>query len=66
MIKQIGSQARERIEQTEYRCESFDPSYDSTVLVDSVGKRELWFKNDHYAGYTIEIEGIGYEFARSL
>jgi hypothetical protein len=66
VIRIIGSQRRERIEETEYRLEGFDPSYDSTILVDATGKRELWFKNDHHAGYTIEIAGIGYEFARSI
>jgi hypothetical protein len=67
MIRHIGSQARERIEETDYLCEGFDPSCDSTILVDkATGQRELWFKNDHHAGYTIEIDGIGYEFAHSI
>lgn len=33
------------------------------LLQDTSNDRfELWQKNDHFAGYVIEIDGVGYEF----
>lgn len=66
-IKHIGSQSREplsesgmhileRVSKNEVILESNDGS----------GKPELWFKNDHSAGYVVEIKGKGYEFAREV
>ena len=67
-IRFIGSQARERLEDTDYRLVKTWPDIERghIILEDDTGKRELWFLNDHHAGYTIEIDGRGYEFARSL
>jgi hypothetical protein len=64
MIKHIGSQNREKIEETEYEVFHIENEY--AILKDKeTGKLEAWFANDHHAGYTIEINGIGYEFASS-
>ena len=30
------------------------------------GHLELWVKNDHYAGYVVVINGVGYEYARRV
>lgn len=67
-IRTIGSQKRERIEDTNYRIVKTWPDVDrgSVVLEDADGKRELWFKNNRAACYVVEIDGVGYEFARSL
>jgi hypothetical protein len=68
MIKQIGSQAREPLADTDYKFVSFVPDMPATALLEDkeTGKRELWVENDHFAGYTIEIDGKGYEFVRSV
>lgn len=64
MAKQIGSQNRETLKEAE------------TVLIRSVGNEiltlnhqgqfELWMIHDHHAGYTLEWDGVGYEFLRTL
>ena len=33
---------------------------------DDTGNVELWFEHDDNPGYTIEIDGVGYEFACSM
>jgi hypothetical protein len=63
-MKQIGSQMRETLAESEYTLLSLESG--EAVLQTSDGKRERWFKNDHYAGYVVEIDGIGYEFACSV
>jgi len=63
MHTKYGSQRREPIEETEYRVHIHDG--DEVVLDDGGDRFEVWFRNDYHAGYTIEINGIGYEFARS-
>lgn len=69
MGRQIGSQWRETLAETEYQILGWLDSQ-TVVLQDSddldKDKGEVWFRNDHHAGYTIEIDGIGYEFARSF
>jgi hypothetical protein len=55
------SQTRDRIEDTGRCVIRFLPG-DQVLLSDAT----IWAKNDHYAGYVIEIEGVGYEFIRSL
>ena len=63
MITKRGSQNREPIGDTEYKVSSA-LSAGQVVLVDEVGRCELWIANDNFAGYVIEIGGIGYEFVR--
>jgi len=68
MIKVLGSQYREPIADTDYRIVATWPqvSRGCVVLQDADGKRELWARNDHFAGYVVAIHGVGYEFVRSL
>jgi len=40
------------------------PNAGEVILEDESGKRELWAANDDHAGYTVEIDGWGYEFVR--
>jgi hypothetical protein len=61
-MKRIGSQIRETVEQAGYQ---FVRKLNSRSIVLAVGGRmELWVKNDHFAGYTVEFKGQGYEFIR--
>jgi hypothetical protein len=66
-LRSIGSQNREKIEDTEYEVEKFlDDDKDEVILIDTeTGKKELWAKRDDFSGYVIEIDGIGYEFVSS-
>jgi hypothetical protein len=65
-MKKIGSQTRELLSESGYTLHSKRGSGEVilTNIVD--GKRELWAANNHYAGYVIEIDGMGYEFIRTL
>jgi len=64
-MQKYGSQIRERIEETDY--DIIKTNEDEVLLKDRVtGNIERWFVNDHHAGYTIEINEVGYEFASSL
>ena len=65
MIMQHGSQAREKLEETEYTLVGW-PSPGVILLQDSAGKQEEWVANNHFAGYVIEVGGVGYEFVTSL
>ncbi len=68
-MKVIGSQRREKIEETEYQIDTIEGDKimgHNATLVNSNGDLELWTENDHFAGYVIEIDGIGYEFVRSI
>ncbi len=63
-MKYIGSQVRERIEETGYKLISVHID-GKTALLNNNGACELWALNDDYAGYVIEINGQGYEFIRT-
>ena len=68
-MKPYGSQKRELIEDTEYELQEFVeyPSGRDAILINKETKtRELWVQRDDFAGYVIEINGKGFEFARSL
>lgn len=60
--KQIGSQFRQTLKQAGYTLVKRISS-EEVVLANEDGNHEVWFKNDHSAGWTIEINGVGYEFA---
>jgi hypothetical protein len=62
-MKAIGSQIREKIEDTSYEiCLVYKKT---AILMDmETGNTEIWAKNDHFAAYVIEINGVGYEFVR--
>ncbi len=69
MIKRIGSQTRENIEDTEYTVDSIEGTEiggRNVFLTTIDGKYELWTERDDFAGYVVVIDGIGYEFVRSL
>ena len=64
MIKSIGSQNREKIEDTEYEVYRVC-AHGEVILHDTeMNRYEVWAKNDNFAGYVLEINGIGYEFCR--
>jgi hypothetical protein len=73
MSKHIGSQFRETLEETDYKVVSHVKSNphisgdrDTVVLQDTdTGVQELWVANNDHAGWTVEIDGVGYEFVRS-
>ena len=65
MAKQIGSQYRETLEESGMEVYQ-GPNEDGEILLtDDEGNIEVWFQHDDHAGYTIEIDGMGYEFVRS-
>lgn len=80
MIKHIGSQIREPIEETEYKIQfrdehlvlsetgaaQFEDGPEVVLLNTITGKEELWVERDHFAGYVVEIDGKGFEFVRTL
>ncbi len=80
MIKHIGSQTREPIEDTEYELKfrdehlvlgvngirGFEFGPDAVLLNKETGISELWTERDDFAGYVIVIDGKGFEFVRSL
>ena len=65
-----GSQLRQELELSGMTIYAFTGSHDlaSEVLLEERGTRklELWRRNDSYAGYVIVIDGVGYEFARTV
>ena len=79
-MKQIGSQIRERIEDTNYIIQFRDEHLvlsakgvrglecgpDVVLLNQTTGIAELWTERDDFAGYVIEIDGKGFEFVHSL
>lgn len=63
-MRTIGSQKRETLKESGYTFIS-DLGNNEVCLSDENGKLELWVANDDHAGYTIEIDGVGYEFVSS-
>ena len=64
-MKTIGSQKRETLQEAGF--ELVEKSDNQVILKEiETLNLELWVKNDDYAGYVVEIDGIGYEFAVSL
>lgn len=70
MARQIGSQYRETLAEAGYTFLGWDGGEGDhkaeAILVDADGKQERWVRRDDHAGWTVEIEGIGYEFVHSL
>ena len=82
MLERVGSQTRESLHSAQCRLEHIDehivisehgahledyPTPREAVLLNSVtGNRELWVENDHYAGYVIVIDEVGFEFVREI
>lgn len=69
-METIGSQKRESLKDANYMFHKDEGEHSEGcgVILRNVlsGKLEYWMKNDHYAGYVIEIDGVGYEFLREL
>ena len=62
---QHGSQYRESLEESGY--ELVDIQDDEAILRNkNDGSEELWVERDDHAGYTIEINGVGYEYIRDI
>jgi len=64
-MKIIGSQRRESLQETDYIVVHWINKRE-VILRDPSGKDELWFRNDHSAGYVVEINGKGFEFCRTI
>jgi hypothetical protein len=64
-VKQIGSQMRETLAESGYKLVG-RPAQRMVVLQDKDGKREVWYANDHFAGYTVQVGRWGYEFGYSV
>jgi len=69
-MKKIGSQIRENIKETKYIVDIIEGDEQigrNAYLYNlKTGKYELWTERDDFAGYVIEIDGIGYEFVREI
>ena len=66
MITKRGSQTREPIGATTFKVVGFT-KYNEAILEDEEGGGfELWSPSDDFAGYVIEIAGLGYEFVTSI
>lgn len=65
-MRKIGSQTRESIEETKYSISQRINSQEVILRDETTGELSLWCANDHYAGYVIEIDEIGYEFCTSI
>jgi hypothetical protein len=65
MSRKIGSQIRETLEEAEMVFVGYLGEDKTTiVLKNDLGEQEIWGLNNDHAGYTIEVEGMGYEFIR--
>ena len=64
-MKIIGSQMRELLNESGMILhERRSPT--EVILFDPIAKTlELWSMNDDHAGFTIEIDGVGYEFVKT-
>ncbi len=60
----VGSQIRESLTSAGYSLVSL--SDDGEAILREGDKLELWQANDYFAGYTLEIKGVGYEFIREV
>ena len=58
------SQRREGFREAGYILRAYDG--DRAILEDEDGQLEFWAASDDYAGYVVEIGGIGHEFVRQL
>lgn len=63
MPRRIGSQLRETLAESGYRLVG-RPGPGQVILEDAEGKKELWYANDHHAGYTVQVGRWGYEYGQ--
>jgi hypothetical protein len=64
-MKTIGYQNRDTVNEAQVVLLKHLP-HDEALIMDAKGKFEIWGMNDGYAGYVLEIDGVGYEFIRSV
>jgi hypothetical protein len=65
MITKRGSQNREPLSESGYHLKGWITLGVAVLQAnDDETQQEVWFANDDHAGYTIEIDSVGYEFAR--
>lgn len=65
-MRKYGSQIRETLEEAGYIVLRRQ-GRNAVILAAGIdGKEELWGKHNDNPGYTIEVDGQGYEFIRSL
>jgi hypothetical protein len=65
MIVKHGSQSREKLEESGYGLVGYLDQ--ETIVLQANGdleQVEIWGLCDDHAGYTIEVDGKGYEFVR--
>lgn len=60
-MRTIGSQRRETLEESGMRLLKRRNAKE-VLLTDESGIVEVWYENDNFAEYVIEIDGKGYEF----
>ena len=59
-MKRRGSQVRESLQEAGYKVAHQNSEYALLEDVDT-GRLELWAQRDDFAGYVVEINGLGYE-----
>ena len=64
-MRQIGSQTRQELEYSDYKLYQ-RINAEEVILMAYDGVLQFWVANDQYAGYVLEIDGIGYEFVSSV
>lgn len=63
MITHIGSQSREPLAESGYTL--VELANETATIADATdGHWEYWYACDDFAGYVIDIDGIGYEYGR--
>jgi hypothetical protein len=60
------SQNREKIEDSDYELVEKRSNGSAVIFNPSLDNYELYQQNDHYSGWVLVIDGIGYEFVRDL
>lgn len=66
-MRKIGSQTRETLEESGYHFVGYLGKGEDTILLqanDDSSQQEIWGMNNDHAGYTIEFNGVGFEFLR--
>jgi len=65
-MKIIGTQYRELLADSGYRLFTRKSDTECILVSEDRPIYELWVLNDSHSGYTIEIDGQGYEFVETL
>lgn len=64
-MRTIGSQTRQELEYSDYKMRQ-RINAEEVILMAYDGVLQLWVANDDYAGFVLEIDGVGYEFVTSV